>query len=63
MKLNKKKVRYILRQKRKGVATEEIERDVKVSQRRVFSRSSKSTWRPGKNLSWAKKLVSPVNPT
>ena len=35
MKLNKTKVRYILRQNRKGVATEEITRDVKVSQRRV----------------------------
>ena len=35
MKLNKTKVRYILRQNRKGVATKEIARDVKVSQRRV----------------------------
>lgn len=35
MKLNKTKVRYILRQNRKRVATEEIARDVKVSQRRV----------------------------
>jgi putative transposase len=35
MKLNKTKVRDILRQNRKGVATEEIARDVKVSQRRV----------------------------
>jgi putative transposase len=35
MKLNKTKVRYILRQNRKGVATEEIALDVKVSQRRV----------------------------
>ncbi len=35
MKLNKTKVRYILRQNRKGVATEEIAQDVKVSQRRV----------------------------
>ena len=35
MKLNKMKVRYILRQNRKGVATKEIARDVKVSQRRV----------------------------
>ena len=35
MKLNKTKVRYILRQNHKGVATEEIARDVKVSQRRV----------------------------
>jgi hypothetical protein len=34
MELNKTKVRYILRQNRKGVATEEIARDVKVSQRR-----------------------------
>ena len=30
MKLNKTKVRYILRQNRKGAATEEIARDVKV---------------------------------
>jgi len=35
MKLNKTKVRYILRQNRKGVTTEEIAQDVKVSQRRV----------------------------
>ena len=35
MKLNKTKVRYILRQKRKGAATKEIARDVKVSQRSV----------------------------
>jgi len=35
MKLNKTKVRYILRQNCKGVATEEIALDVKVSQRRV----------------------------
>jgi putative transposase len=35
MKLNKTKVRYILRQNRKEVAREEIARDVKVSQRRV----------------------------
>jgi hypothetical protein len=35
MKLNKTKVRYIIRQNRKRVATEEIARDVKVSQRRV----------------------------
>ena len=35
MKLNKTKVRYILRQNRNGVATKEIARDVKVSQRRV----------------------------
>jgi transposase len=35
MKLNKTKVRYILRQNRKGVATKEISRDVKVSQRTV----------------------------
>lgn len=35
MKLNKTKVRYILRQNRKGVATEEIAQDIKVSQRRV----------------------------
>jgi ABC-type Zn uptake system ZnuABC Zn-binding protein ZnuA len=35
MKLNKTKVRYILRQNRKEVAIEEIARDVKVSQRRV----------------------------
>jgi putative transposase len=33
--MNKTKIRYILRQKRKGAATEEIARDVKVSQRRV----------------------------
>lgn len=35
MKLNKTKVRYFLRQKRKGVATKEIARDVKVSKRGV----------------------------
>jgi len=35
MKLNKTKVRYILRQNRKRVPTKEIARDVKVSQRRV----------------------------
>src|SRR5690606_19651637 len=35
MKLNKTKIRYILRQNRKGVSTKEIARDVKVSQRRV----------------------------
>ena len=35
MKLNKTKVRYILRQNRKGVATKESARDVTVSQRRV----------------------------
>ncbi len=35
MKLNKTRVRYVLRQKRKGAATKEIARDVKVSQRRV----------------------------
>jgi len=35
MKLNKIKIRYILRQNYKGVATEEIARDVKISQRRV----------------------------
>ena len=35
MKLNKTKVRYILRQNRKGVATEDIALDVKISQRRV----------------------------
>jgi putative transposase len=35
IKLNKTKVRYILRQDRKGAATEDIARDVKVSQRRV----------------------------
>jgi putative transposase len=35
MKLNKTKVHYIRRQNRKGAATEEIARDVKVSQKRV----------------------------
>ncbi len=35
MKLNKTKVRYILRQNRKRMPTKEIARDVKVSQRRV----------------------------
>jgi putative transposase len=35
MKLNKTKVRYILRQNRKQMATKEIARDIKVSQRRV----------------------------
>ncbi|MDI9617440.1 MAG: helix-turn-helix domain-containing protein, partial [Methanothrix sp.] len=35
MKLTQAKVRYILRQNRKGVATKEIARDMKVSQRRV----------------------------
>jgi putative transposase len=35
MKLTKAKVRFILRQKRKGVATKEIARDMKVTQRRV----------------------------
>jgi len=58
MKLNKTKVRYILRQNRKGVATEEIALDVKVSQRRV-QQIIKSTMRPGKNLSWAKKVGRP----
>jgi len=35
MKLNKTKIRYILRQHRKHVSTKEIARDLKVSQRRV----------------------------
>jgi len=35
MKLNKTKVRFILRQYRKHASTKEISRDVKVSQRRV----------------------------
>jgi putative transposase len=35
MKLTKAKVRFVLRQSRKGVATTEIARDIKVSQRRV----------------------------
>jgi len=35
MKLNKTKVRLILRQNRKGVATKDIALDVNVSQRRV----------------------------
>ena len=35
MKLNKMKVRYILRQNRKRVPTKKIARDVKVSQRKV----------------------------
>jgi putative transposase len=35
MKLTKAKVRFILRQSRKGVTTKEIARDIKVSQRRV----------------------------
>jgi len=35
MKLNKTKIRFILRQYRKHVSTKEISRDVKVSQRRV----------------------------
>ena len=35
MKLNKTKVRFILRQYRKHVSTKEISRDVKVSRRRV----------------------------
>ena len=62
MKLNKTKVRYILRQNRKGVATEEIARDVKVSQRRV-QQIIKEYKEAGKNLSWAKKLVAPANPS
>jgi putative transposase len=35
MKLTKAKVRFILRQRRKGVTTKEIARDIKVTQRRV----------------------------
>ena len=35
MKLTKAKVRFILRQKRKGVTTKEISRDMKITQRRV----------------------------
>jgi len=35
MKLTRAKVRFIFRQNRKGVATREIARDMKVSQRRV----------------------------
>ena len=35
MKLNKTKARYILRQNRKCAATDEVARDVNVSQRRV----------------------------
>jgi putative transposase len=35
MKLNKTKVRYILRQYRKHISTKEIALDVKISQRRV----------------------------
>ena len=35
MKLNKTKIRFILRQYRKHASTKEISRDVKVSQRRV----------------------------
>jgi putative transposase len=46
MKLNKTKVRYILRQNRKGVTTEEIARDIKISQRRVqqIIKEYKETW-------------------
>lgn len=35
MKLNKAKIRWIIRQKHKGVATKDIARDMKVSTRRV----------------------------
>jgi len=58
MKLNKTKIRYILRQNRKGYPQKEIAQNVKVSQWKSC-RSSKSTKGPGKNLSWAKVLVAP----
>jgi len=35
MKLNKPKIHWIIRQTRKGVATKEIARDMKISPRRV----------------------------
>jgi|GEM_PF-725155 len=55
MKLNKTKVRWILRQKRKGVATKDIARDMKVSTRRVQQvlkeyRDTGEEPCPGKNL-------------
>jgi putative transposase len=35
MKLNRKKVHWIIRQKQKGVGTKEIAQDMKISRRRV----------------------------
>ncbi len=55
MKLNKTKVRCILRQNRKGAATKEISRDVKVSQRR-YNRSSKDSGIAGGSLSYQDRL-------
>ena len=62
MKLNKTKVRYIRRQNRKGAATEEIARDVKVSQRRV-QQIIKEYMETGQEPVLGEKLVAPVNLT
>jgi putative transposase len=55
MKLNKTKIRWIIRQKRKGVATKDIARDMKVSTRRVQQilkeyRETGKEPSPGENL-------------
>jgi putative transposase len=62
MKLNKTKVRYILRQNRKGVATEEIARDVKVSQRRV-QQIIKEYKETGQEPVLGEKVFAPANPS
>ena len=62
MKLNKTKVRYILRQNRKKVPQKRLH-GMSRSHKGEFSRSLKNTRIPGKSLSLAKKLVAPANPS
>ena len=59
MKLNKTKVRYILRQHRKHTSTEEIARDLKVSHRRV-SQIIKKYKEPGQEPVLGEKIGSPA---
>ena len=61
MKLNKTKVRWILRQSRKGVSTKEIARDMKVSQRRV-QQVIKDWKETGREPVYGQKMGRPTKP-
>lgn len=61
MKLNKTKIRWIIRQKRKGVATKDIARDIKVSTRRV-QQVLKEYRETGKEPSLGENLGRPAKP-
>jgi len=63
MKLNKTKVRYILRQNRKMVPTKEIARDIKVSQRKVHQIIKQYKKTGQEPVLGEKKLVAPASPS